>query len=151
MNIDLHYNCNGKPFLVCIFQMDFSQLYPRKPFPITIIEARLCCRVSCIWTNVNGSGIFGCSSALCKQHLLFHPFCCLNKSFTSQSVCFAISQRFSWGYRKPTSSFQEVMSHSEKIRQLLSVAFVRLFAATLLVTSVSVAVSNAPSCKFHIT
>ncbi|XWS53724.1 hypothetical protein CRYUN_Cryun10bG0025100 [Craigia yunnanensis] len=122
-----------------------SQMHPWKYFPVRITEAPLLCRISCIRTNVNGSGSCGSSDALCKHEFLFHLLCKLNKSFSSQSSFFAISHGHPLRSRKHTSSLQEVMSHSEKNRQHVSVVFARLVANMLLVTSVSIAVSSTPS------
>ncbi|OMO53825.1 hypothetical protein CCACVL1_28315 [Corchorus capsularis] len=122
-----------------------SQVYPWESFPVRIIESRLLCRISCIRTNVNGSGFCGSSDAICKKDFLFHPLCRLSKSFTSQSGCFAINHGCPCRFRIYSSNLQKVMSHSEKLRQHVSFVFVRLVAAMLLVTSVSFAVSNEPS------
>lgn len=123
-------------------------MHPWKSFPVRVIEARLLSGILCIRTNVNRSGICGSSDALCKHEFLFHPLCRLNKTFSSQSSCFAISRGCSHRLRKHTSSLQKLMSHSDKIRRHASVVFVRLVAAMLLVTSVSIAASNTLSCMF---
>ncbi|XVE81967.1 hypothetical protein DITRI_Ditri15bG0109000 [Diplodiscus trichospermus] len=122
-----------------------SQAHPWKSFSIRIIDARLLCRISCIKTNLNGSGSCGSFGAPCKHDLLFHPLCRLNKSFSSQFGFFSASHGAPLRFRKRTSSFQEVMSCSEKIREHVSVVFLRLVASILLVTSVSISVSNTPS------
>ncbi|XP_022760419.1 carboxyl-terminal-processing peptidase 2, chloroplastic-like isoform X4 [Durio zibethinus] len=127
------FNFNFKPIIV-------SQVHPGKFFPLRIVEARLLC----IRTNLNGSGSCGSSDAFCKHDFLFYPLCRLSKSFSSQSSCFAISRGCPLRFRKHTISLQNV-SHSEKIRQNVSVVFVCIVAAMLLVTSVSVAVNNTPS------
>ena len=124
-------------------------MHPWNYFPVRITEAPLLCQISCIRTNVTGSGSCGSYDALCKHEFLFHPLCKLNKSFSSQSTFFAISHGRPLRSRKHTSSLQEVMSHSEKNRKHVSVVFVRLVATMLLVTSVSIAVSSTPSCKFY--
>ncbi|XP_021290589.1 carboxyl-terminal-processing peptidase 2, chloroplastic-like isoform X2 [Herrania umbratica] len=129
-----------KPLTLTFKPSIISQVNPWK-----FIEGRLLSGISCIRTNVYWSGICGSSDALCKHEFLIHPLCRLNKTFSSQSSCFAISHGCSHRLRKHTSSLQKVMSHSDKIRRHASVVFVRLVAAMLLVTSVSVAPSNTPS------
>ncbi|KAK6265541.1 hypothetical protein QUC31_016378 [Theobroma cacao] len=134
-----------KPFILTFKPSIVSQVHPWKSFPVRVIEARLLSGILCIRTNVNRSGICGSSDALCKHEFLFHPLCRLNKTFSSQSSCFAISRGCSHRLRKHTSSLQKLMSHSDKIRRHASVVFVRLVAAMLLVTSVSIAASNTLS------
>lgn len=124
-------------------------MHPWKRFPVRIIEARLLSRISCTRANLNGSGSCGSSDALCKHNLLFQPFCRLNKSFSSHSGFFSISHGHPLRSRKRRSILQEVMSCWGKIRQHVSVVFVRVVASMLLVTSVSIAVSNTPACKFY--
>ncbi|XVF62758.1 hypothetical protein PTKIN_Ptkin09bG0034100 [Pterospermum kingtungense] len=119
-----------------------SQVHPWKSFPIRIIEAHLVCRMR---TNLNGSGSCGSSDAFCRHQSLFHPLSRLNKTFSPLFGFFATSHGHRLKSRKHTSSLQEVIIGSAKVRQRVYVVFVRLVAAVFLVTSVSIAVSNTPS------
>ncbi|OMO95310.1 hypothetical protein COLO4_16000 [Corchorus olitorius] len=85
-----------------------SQVYRWESFPVRIIESRLLCQISCIRTNVNGSGFCGSSDALCKQDFLFHPLCRLIAAMLLvTSVSFAVSNEPSWALSEENLLFLE--------------------------------------------
>ncbi|KAE8721358.1 Carboxyl-terminal-processing peptidase 2 [Hibiscus syriacus] len=137
------YNPN-KPSSLTFKPIIISPVHPWKSFPGRNIEARLLCRILYKRTNLDESGRCGGSDAHSKPFFWFCILGRLNKTFPSQSGSFALRHGHplrSW----KTGSHQKVTSHSQKIRQHISVVFVCLVTAMLLVTSASVALSSPPS------
>ncbi|KAK8684631.1 hypothetical protein V6N13_040647 [Hibiscus sabdariffa] len=133
-----------KPFSSTFKPIIISQVHPWKYFPGRNIEARLLCRISYKRTNLDESGRCSSSDAHSKPEFWFRTLCGLNKSFPSQSGFFALRHGHPlWSWK--TSIHQKVESRPQKIRQHISVVFVRLVVAMLLVSSASVALSSTPS------
>ncbi|KAK8984172.1 hypothetical protein V6N11_029494 [Hibiscus sabdariffa] len=133
-----------KPFSSTFKPIIISQVHPWKYFPGRNVEARLLCRILYKRSILDESGRCSSSDAHSKPEFWFRTLCGLNKSFPSQSGFFALRHGHplrSW----KTSSHQKVESRPQKIRQHISVVFVRLVVAMLLVTSASVALSSTPS------
>lgn len=109
--------------------------------PVRIVEARLQGFLLCV--RINARKRFrscGSSDRAFKHEFLLGHLWRLNKSFSSQYGL--ISTKY-------TGSFLKVMNRSDRIRQRVSVLFVQLVFAVLLVSSISVAVTETSSCKFN--
>lgn len=109
---------------------------------VRTMEAQLWSPVLCI-TRINVSGSCSCSTFSKRRFLL--------SRFSSKYGWFSVSYGLCLKFKKHSGSSQsqKVMSCSERIRQHVSVVFVGLFTTMLLVTSVSLAVTNIPSCEFN--
>ncbi|GLU08261.1 hypothetical protein SLE2022_251840 [Rubroshorea leprosula] len=110
-----------------------------KSLSVRTMEAQLSSPVLCITTSINMSGSCSCSTLSKRRFLL--------SRFSSKYGWFSVSYGLCLKSKKHRggSQSQKVMNCSERIRQHVSVVFVGLFTTMLLVTSVSLAVSNMPS------
>ncbi|GAV62212.1 PDZ domain-containing protein/Peptidase_S41 domain-containing protein [Cephalotus follicularis] len=133
-------NINSKPN--CSFNNStISQVLPFKSMSVRIVDARLWSPLLCARTNANTSHR-GCSNSdgSHRRNTLIHPIWRLNRSFSSKFSLFPMSYGCLFKL-KCRCSLRKVTSCLDKFRQRVFVPFV----AIMLVTSVCVAVNNAPS------
>lgn len=126
------------------FQLDSLQVLQRKYAPVRIVEARakaplMCLKITSLKRPINYGN---------TDRALLLPICRLNQSFFSQFSLFSV--RYSklkkkLRLKKYAGSLHKVISCSEKIGRN---AFVRFVVGLMVVMSVSVSVSESPSCKF---
>ncbi|XP_044484797.1 carboxyl-terminal-processing peptidase 2, chloroplastic [Mangifera indica] len=113
-----------------------SQVQTWKSLHVRTLEARLQNFLLCTRTKTsNSTRRCNNSNEGLKKGFLLHPVCKLNKNIFSLS---------GWFHMKHTCS-HKVMSCSDRFKQRFSVLFVQLVVAVLLITSVSVAVSETSS------
>lgn len=126
------------------FQLDSLQLLQRKYAPVRIVEARA--KAPLMYLKITSfKRLLNYGNT---DRALLLPICRLNQSFFSQ--CSLFSVRYSklkkkLRLKKYAGSLHKVISYSEKIGHH---AFVRFVVALMVVMSVSVSVSESPSCKF---
>lgn len=120
--------------------------------PLRIGQAQLWSPLLCISKKtINRSrscNLVGNYEGNFKVNFSLQPMERLDKNFSFRCGLFSTSYGLHRKVRKCAAKIHKLLNYSEKFKQRISILFVRLVVGVILVTSISVAVSETPSCKF---
>lgn len=138
--------------ILCFFILHSLLLQMHTSLPGWIVKSRLQSSILCITNDVN-NWPRSCKPLFYLVGYYRHRFFCqplqgLDRMITLQCGLFSVRNGRLPKLRKYTIGLQKAVRCSENLKNHVSVLFVHLIVGMVLVTTVSVAVSRTPSCKF---